>query len=367
MTLLLIFMFDESKIIYDISATTDHTEDHSIYQFQSKSSCTATNDRQLSKINNNSIPMPSSPSCLILPTLILPTVGEELQNIIGQKQSQLINSSTSSRESLDLLPNKNEGNDTLDARNTTSNLSSFINVKKEAKNDKLIESFDKESLAPKGSTSNIIKRAFGNDSFSFLTQQIIDNEISPKKGNELAEANSKYQFQSGTVCSDKNDQVPISFDGQPIPSSPPAKCWIPPDTDKVLHDLEGGPGLDLIYGKDGLDVIYGKDGNDILDGGNQDDIIFGDNGNDKLVGSLGDDWLVGGGGEDKAIGSFGNDYLLGGNGKDELSGGAGTDVLKGGKESDFFVCGTDEDIVLDFNIREGDIIDKTCENVENNS
>ena len=188
---------------------------------------------------------------------------------------------------------------------------------------------------------------------------------------------TNYKLFNGTICDDKDNQVPfllILFPNATQPTSfnfvpgekgeDPLICWTIPDFGKKIGNLVGTSGSDIIYGKDGLDVLQGKEGDDILDGGNDNDVLFGDNGNDELIGSFGDDQLYGGNEDDVLDGSFGNDYILGGNGKDELYGSQGNDVLKGGPGPDFFDCGDNIDIVLDFKTAEGDTVSKNCENAK---
>ena len=187
----------------------------------------------------------------------------------------------------------------------------------------------------------------------------INNEVYAKDQNSN---NMDFEIKTGTICSDKTDQLAVALNGTIIP--PPPRCWNFPDVMDELHDLEGGSKSDVIYGLDGHDVIKGEEGDDILDGGNGDDRIIGDEGNDNLFGSLDNDFISGGNGEDLLVGSFGNDFLSGGIGNDELFGNQGNDVLSGGGDSaDFFDCGEDIDIVLDFNSKEGDKISETCERV----
>ncbi|KFX02651.1 hemagglutinin, partial [Pectobacterium betavasculorum] len=91
-----------------------------------------------------------------------------------------------------------------------------------------------------------------------------------------------------------------------------------------------------------FDLSSAKDGNDILNGGAGNDILFGQGGNDTLIGGEGNDLLYGGAGDDTLIGGSGGDTLIGGAGADTFrwqAGDIGNDVIK------------------DFNAKEGDRID----------
>ncbi len=91
-----------------------------------------------------------------------------------------------------------------------------------------------------------------------------------------------------------------------------------------------------------FDLSSAKDGNDILNGGAGNDILFGQGGNDTLIGGEGNDLLYGGAGDD---------ILIGGPGGDTLIGGAGADIFK------WQAGDIGNDVIKDFNAKEGDRID----------
>nr|WP_258069285.1 Ig-like domain-containing protein [Pectobacterium brasiliense] len=91
-----------------------------------------------------------------------------------------------------------------------------------------------------------------------------------------------------------------------------------------------------------FDLSSAKDGNDILNGGAGNDILFGQGGNDTLIGGEGNDLLYGGAGDD---------ILIGGAGGDTLIGGAGADTFK------WQAGDIGNDVIKDFNAKEGDRID----------
>ncbi|MEQ9910729.1 Ig-like domain-containing protein, partial [Pectobacterium odoriferum] len=91
-----------------------------------------------------------------------------------------------------------------------------------------------------------------------------------------------------------------------------------------------------------FDLSSSKGGNDILNGGAGDDILFGQGGNDTLYGGAGNDLLYGGSGDD---------ILIGGAGGDTLIGGAGADTFK------WQAGDISNDVIKDFNAKEGDRID----------
>lgn len=75
---------------------------------------------------------------------------------------------------------------------------------------------------------------------------------------------------------------------------------------------------------------YGGIGSQKLIGSSGNDKIFGQRGNDQLFGNAGNDQLFGGIGDDSAIsGGADNDLLSGGLGTDVLDGGAGSDLARG--------------------------------------
>jgi len=101
--------------------------------------------------------------------------------------------------------------------------------------------------------------------------------------------------------------------------------------------LTGTAGIGFV-GNDGINHVTGNDG---------DNIIFGLGGNDRIWGGAGADVLNGG---------TGNDSLSGGAGADTLNGGGGNDTLRGGGGADIFVGSTGANIVRDFSISQGDML-----------
>jgi Ca2+-binding RTX toxin-like protein len=134
------------------------------------------------------------------------------------------------------------------------------------------------------------------------------------------------------------------------------------DANNALFGLEGD---DLILVGEGNNLAFGGKGNDTLLGGSDDDILFGGPGDDILEGGAGDDTLFGG---------EGNDILYGGAGGNRLIGGAGADIFRLGKPGAYVIPLVGEpglappaadlapkpsgpDIIVDFSLAEGDIID----------
>ena len=91
---------------------------------------------------------------------------------------------------------------------------------------------------------------------------------------------------------------------------------------------------------------------------------MGDDGNDKITGDGGSDRLFGGPDNDILKVNAGANFLVGGKGDDELYGGLGSDVLIGRKGADTFDCGENFDIVIDFDLDDGDIQNNNCEVIE---
>ena len=91
--------------------------------------------------------------------------------------------------------------------------------------------------------------------------------------------------------------------------------------------IQGGVGNDVIEGGAGNDVIFGNEGNDTIKGYGGDDIIFGDDGNisDKIVSASID--LIDG--DDIIDGGAGLDLIFGAGGSDTIQGGADADLILG--------------------------------------
>ena len=112
---------------------------------------------------------------------------------------------------------------------------------------------------------------------------------------------------------------------------------------------DGGPGRDWAdYGSrtDGMEVHLGGwlysggvledaiGGVEDFTGGKGEDTIFGNGEANRLVGSLGGDQLLGGGGDDELYGGAGDDELRGQDGDDRLEGAGDSDSFHGGDGDD---------------------------------
>ncbi|WP_052496971.1 MULTISPECIES: calcium-binding protein [unclassified Rhizobium] len=109
--------------------------------------------------------------------------------------------------------------------------------------------------------------------------------------------------------------------------------------------FEGTKRDEKIDGTRGTDLIYGGRGDDTINGLNGDDWLFGDRGSDKLTGGSGSDTIFGGNDDDTITGGDGNDWIFGGDDKDELDGGAGDDLLLGEEGGDVLRGGVGNDVL----------------------
>jgi Ca2+-binding RTX toxin-like protein len=116
--------------------------------------------------------------------------------------------------------------------------------------------------------------------------------------------------------------------------------------------IMAGDAGDRVYGLTGLDELHGEAGNDSLYGGEDEDALHGDAGDDRLVGGAGFNTLYGGDGNDSLTnlddggnqdGGLGNDVLISGAGNDDQRGGAGTDYVAGGGGDDTIFGDADND------------------------
>jgi Ca2+-binding RTX toxin-like protein len=123
--------------------------------------------------------------------------------------------------------------------------------------------------------------------------------------------------------------------------------------------LDGGPGIDQIFGARGGDTILGGDGDDVLSGGTGNDSIDGGPGNDSVGGAIfggpGNDTILGGPGNDLIFGDTGfpgpddgDDSIDGGTGDDSVQGDGGNDTLvgAGAAENDRLVTSGDASFTL---------------------
>ncbi|MGI8833671.1 MAG: calcium-binding protein [Nitrososphaeraceae archaeon] len=131
--------------------------------------------------------------------------------------------------------------------------------------------------------------------------------------------------------------------------------------------ITGTNGSDIIIGLLGSDTLRGRGGDDKLQGNEDVDRLYGEIGNDLLQGGMASDQLYGGEGDDILAGGIGDDFLIGEQGNDKLYGGADDDILQGAEGADYFDCGDGVDIVIDFNIGEGDDNAGNCEEITSNN
>lgn len=96
---------------------------------------------------------------------------------------------------------------------------------------------------------------------------------------------------------------------------------------------------------------------DTIKGTGKADKLTGDAGKDKLLGNAGNDILRGLGGDDQLLGGKGKDVLFGGLGADKLTGGGGADTFSYSAVTDSTHATSGRDLILDFDIGEGDRID----------
>ena len=127
--------------------------------------------------------------------------------------------------------------------------------------------------------------------------------------------------------------------------------------------ITGTNGSDILIGFSGSDTIHGGDGTDVIQGNEGSDKLYGDNSDDILQGGIGSDQLYGGDGNDIIAGGADDDLLVGGGGNDKLYGDLQDDVLIGGPGADYFDCGEGIDVIMDFNLRQGDDRAGNCEEI----
>ena len=123
----------------------------------------------------------------------------------------------------------------------------------------------------------------------------------------------------------------------------------------------GTPGIDVIIGLPGSDNIRGGNDTDVIQGDEDADRLYGEKGNDIIQGGLGSDQVYGGDNDDILTGGVDDDLVLGENGNDKMYGDVGDDVLAGGNGADYFDCGDGIDVLIDFNLEEGDDRAGNCE------
>jgi Ca2+-binding RTX toxin-like protein len=170
--------------------------------------------------------------------------------------------------------------------------------------------------------------------------------------NHLATSNYMYGGYGNDLMSG-SDINPPSNNGTAI--------FLQESTPAISNDyMEGGQGIDAIYGFGGNDTLYGGNGSDagsivataggvitnfsVIAG------LFGGDGNDFLDGGQGNDYLDGGAGSDTLVGGTGNDVLIGGAGDDVIitSQFIAAGLIGAGGTATFAYGGADNDTVYGY-------------------
>jgi Ca2+-binding RTX toxin-like protein len=127
--------------------------------------------------------------------------------------------------------------------------------------------------------------------------------------------------------------------------------------------ITGSNESEVMIGLLGADTIRGEGGDDNVQGNEDLDKLYGEDGNDLLQGGAATDQVYGGMGDDILSGGLGDNFLVGENGDDKLYGGSEDDIMQGGLGADYFDCGEGIDIIIDFDIEEGDDNAGNCEEI----
>ncbi|WP_425052167.1 hypothetical protein [Psychromarinibacter sp. S121] len=133
-------------------------------------------------------------------------------------------------------------------------------------------------------------------------------------------------------------------------------------------DLTGNPGWEREYSD--VSALMGTNLNALtLTGTGEIDAVgndmrnhmMGNAADNRLEGAGGNDRMLGMHGDDIVLGEAGDDFLHGGYGDDTLVGGEGSDLLTGHAGADTFVGTEGENVVLDFDLSEGDRLVFNCD------
>lgn len=196
----------------------------------------------------------------------------------------------------------------------------------------------------------------GDDGSETLNGTAEDDEIRSGDGNDTVHGNEGDDWINAIYRESDGDDRYYVYSGTLIAYGGPG------------NDLIGGKeGEDRLYGGTGNDRIYGWAGNDSIDGGAGDDTLFGadgqdqikpGNGDDSVYGGDGDDWInafYNDEGEDRywitsgtliAYGGDGNDLLGGKDGDDQLHGGPGNDRMWAKEGNDQLYGGDGDDVLF---------------------
>jgi Ca2+-binding RTX toxin-like protein len=189
----------------------------------------------------------------------------------------------------------------------------------------------------------------------------------------LFSLNSALAQEQGLQESSQRSSLPTSGLGISISNSQVQEMinatTLSPNQDRVIigsfgdDRITGTNDPDIIIGLLGADTIRGGGGGDKIQGNEDVDKLYGEVGNDLIQGGTATDQLYGGEGDDVLSGGMGDNFLVGEQGNDKLYGGPEDDILQGGPGADYFDCGEEIDIIIDFNLGQGDDNAGNCEEI----
>lgn len=159
--------------------------------------------------------------------------------------------------------------------------------------------------------------------------------------------------------------VIFSITGMSIGAQQLYSWFITDSTQTALSTILSGNDLiecGSVQGATPANLVRGYAGNDLIQGGAGDDSLFGGTGDDTIDGGYAGTLLDQG--ANVLRGEEGNDRIYGGEGPDDIDGGAGNDTLTGDsaapnlteRGADLFRVSAGSDLILDFNLSEGDQI-----------
>lgn len=174
------------------------------------------------------------------------------------------------------------------------------------------------------------------------TDLLFGDGVSSNGDNDVLEGGAGIDFLFGQRGDDQlinRLSGAITIDGGPVPFGSFHFAGRGDDTVIGSNSFDlifGSEGGDTLSGEDGIDLIFSGAGDDTADGGAQPDLVLGGSGDDDLFGGDGVDLVIGGLDDDDISGGAGVfDLLIGNAGHDSINGDDGMDLIFAGVDKDF--------------------------------
>jgi subtilisin-like proprotein convertase family protein len=195
-------------------------------------------------------------------------------------------------------------------------------------------------------TGTVIEHAYGGDGDDVITGNTVNNQLRGGRGNDTLEGGVGADILNGGAGTDTVSYAGAAGSIQIYLTAPSFNGGdAGGDTFLSIEAFTLSGLTDNFYGDNAAQTVQGGGGIDTLFGYGDNDLLNGDAGNDYLLGGDGNDTVNGGADDDILVGDAGVDSINGGDGFDQIFGGVGNDILNGDSGTDYIFGNEDNDVI----------------------